>query len=210
MGIRLEGHGTYHHAHDSGGGYHDGHQCTEAFRYRLRYDRWQLWHQRDREPYVHRDVQKLQRWPRDGCRCGSGGRDHSLHLLQRQTLFGAGGNPMNRDRINKLLGRIPTHAIIIFTLLIWILPTLGLLITSLRPVQDVNTSGWWTVLSPKKTGGPYAQYCAACHGADGKAIPQANLTNPAVIEKYPRSLQLLAVLRKSFNGQPHMGNTPLP
>jgi alpha-glucoside transport system permease protein len=117
---------------------------------------------------------------------------------------------MNRDRINKLLGRIPTHAIIIFTLLVWILPTLGLLITSLRPVQDVNTSGWWTVLSSKKTGGPYAQFCAACHGADGKAIPQANLADPNVIAKYPRSLQLLAVLRKDFNGKPHMGNTPLP
>ena len=117
---------------------------------------------------------------------------------------------MNRDRINKLLGRIPTHAIIIFTLLVWILPTLGLLITSLRPVQDVNTSGWWTVFSPKKAGGPYVQYCASCHGADGKAIPQANLADPSVIAKYPRSLQLLAVLRKDFNGKPHMGNIPLP
>ncbi|HEX9330349.1 MAG TPA: ABC transporter permease subunit [Anaerolineales bacterium] len=117
---------------------------------------------------------------------------------------------MNRDRINQILRRIPTHAIIIFTMLIWIVPTFGLLITSFRPVQDINSSGWWTVFSAKNASGPYAQYCASCHGADGKAIPQADLTDPNLIAKYPRSLQLLAVLRKDFNGQPHMGNTPLP
>ena len=117
---------------------------------------------------------------------------------------------MNRDRINRIFSRIPTHVIVILTMLIWIVPTFGLLITSLRPVQDINTTGWWTVFTPSKVGGPYAQYCASCHGADGKKIPQADLTNPALLAKYPRSLQLLAVLRKSFNGQPHMGNTPIP
>lgn len=30
---------------------------------------------------------------------------------------------------------------------LWTIPTLGLLITSFRPAQDINTSGWWTVLS---------------------------------------------------------------
>jgi alpha-glucoside transport system permease protein len=117
---------------------------------------------------------------------------------------------MNRDAINKMLGKIPTHVLIIGTILLWVVPTLGLLITSLRPVQDINSSGWWTVFAPKNATGPYAQYCASCHGADGKAIPQADLTDPNVIGKYPRSLQLLAVLRKDFNGHPHMGNVPLP
>ena len=117
---------------------------------------------------------------------------------------------MNRDAINKILSRIPTHFIIIFTMLVWIVPTFGLLITSLRPSQDINSTGWWTVFTSQKAGGPYAQYCAACHGADGKALPAADLTDPNVIAKYPRSLQLLALLRKDINGQPHMGNIPLP
>ncbi len=117
---------------------------------------------------------------------------------------------MNRDRINRVLSRIPTHAIIIVTLIIWIVPTLGLLITSLRPVQDINSTGWWTVFTSKSANGTYMKYCAACHGADGKAIPQANLTDPNLIAKYPRSLQLLALLRQNFSGKPHMGNTPLP
>ena len=117
---------------------------------------------------------------------------------------------MNRDRINKIFSRIPIHFIIIFTILVWIVPTFGLLITSLRPSQDINSTGWWTVFSSQKTGGPYAKYCASCHGADGKALPAADLTDPNVIGKYPRSLQLLALLRKDINGHPHMGDIPLP
>jgi ABC-type glycerol-3-phosphate transport system permease component len=76
---------------------------------------------------------------------------------------------MNRDRINKFLSQVPTQAIIILIMLIWILPTLGLLITSLRPVQSVNSSGWWTVLAPPQGAqyGPTAQV-----PSDGKASPR--------------------------------------
>lgn len=118
---------------------------------------------------------------------------------------------MNRDRVNKLLNKIPTHVIIILTMLIWIVPTVGLLVTSFRPPEAVGNSGWWTVFAPKSTAaGPYITSCADCHGADGKALPQADLSNPDLIAKYPRSLQLLAMLRKPINGQPHMGDHPLP
>lgn len=117
---------------------------------------------------------------------------------------------MNKDRINKLLNRIPTHVLIILTMIIWIVPTVGLLVTSIRPPEAVGGSGWWTVVAPQKAGGPYATFCAECHGADGTALPQADLSNPELIAKYPRSLQLLALLRKPINGQPHMGDQPLP
>jgi len=117
---------------------------------------------------------------------------------------------MNKDRINKLLNQLPTHVIIILTMIIWIVPTLGLLVTSLRPPEAVGSSGWWTVFAPQNASGPYATYCADCHGVDGKALPQADLSNPELIAKYPRSLQLLAMLRKPINGQPHMGDHPLP
>lgn len=117
---------------------------------------------------------------------------------------------MNRERINKLLNKLPTHIIVILTMIIWIVPTLGLLITSLRPPEAVGNTGWWTVFKPQNAIGPYATYCAECHGTDGRALPQADLTNPELIARYPRSLQLLAMLRKDINGQPHMGDTSLP
>jgi alpha-glucoside transport system permease protein len=117
---------------------------------------------------------------------------------------------MNKEQINKLLNKLPTHVIVILTMIIWIVPTVGLLVTSLRPPEVVGSSGWWTVFAPQNASGPYATYCAECHGADGKALPQADLSNPEVIAKFPRSLQLLAMLRKDINGQPHMGDNPLP
>ncbi len=117
---------------------------------------------------------------------------------------------MRRDKINAVLNKIPTQVIIIFTMLLWIIPTLGLLVTSLRPLQDINTSGWWTILAPPRGATLYAQTCSACHGADGKAIPQADLTNPAVVAPVSRSLQLEADLKKQINGQPHMKSQPIP
>jgi alpha-glucoside transport system permease protein len=41
-------------------------------------------------------------------------------------------------------------------------------------------------------------------------LPGADLSNPDLVSQYPRSLQLLAVLRQDINGQPHMGDIPLP
>ena len=117
---------------------------------------------------------------------------------------------MNRDRINNFFSKVPVHLIIIFTLVVWIIPTVGLLITSLRPIQDINATGWWTVFAPAQKTTPYATSCASCHGADGKTLPNADLSDPAVVGKFPRSLQLLAMLRKPINGSPHMGTIPLP
>jgi hypothetical protein len=36
---------------------------------------------------------------------------------------------------------------IIVVVLIWLLPTIGVLVTSFRPEQNVDTTGWWTVLA---------------------------------------------------------------
>jgi alpha-glucoside transport system permease protein len=117
---------------------------------------------------------------------------------------------MKKEKVNKLLNQLPTHVIIIFTMAIWIIPTVGLLVTSLRPPEAAGNTGWWTALSPSAGAGAYSQFCASCHGADGATLPAADLSNPEVASKYPRSLQLLAMLRKDINGQPHMGDIPLP
>lgn len=43
-------------------------------------------------------------------------------------------------------GRLPTHLTIIVLMAIWLIPTIGLLINSFRPPDEVNTSGWWTAI----------------------------------------------------------------
>jgi alpha-glucoside transport system permease protein len=117
---------------------------------------------------------------------------------------------MNDDKARKGLGAIPKHVVLIGLALGWLIPTIGLFVTSLRPVQDINRAGWWTALGAPAGGEVYQQNCAACHGPGGDAIATADLTDPNLIAQFPRSLQLLATLRQEFNGQPHMGDLPAP
>lgn len=42
--------------------------------------------------------------------------------------------------------RAPLHFVVIAISILWLLPTVSLLFTSVRNVQDINTSGWWTLL----------------------------------------------------------------
>ncbi|HEY8818142.1 MAG TPA: carbohydrate ABC transporter permease [Candidatus Limnocylindrales bacterium] len=43
-------------------------------------------------------------------------------------------------------GRAPLHLSIIGLMVIWLIPTIGLFINSLRPAADVNASGWWNAI----------------------------------------------------------------
>ncbi len=42
------------------------------------------------------------------------------------------------------LRRIPLNLVILFICAIWMLPSVGLLVSSFRPADQVATSGWWT------------------------------------------------------------------
>ncbi|HEY8426039.1 MAG TPA: carbohydrate ABC transporter permease [Limnochordales bacterium] len=42
---------------------------------------------------------------------------------------------------------VVVHMVVVLTALAWFLPTLGLLVSSLRPASDVLNSGWWTVFA---------------------------------------------------------------
>jgi len=50
--------------------------------------------------------------------------------------------------IAQKLQRVLLHVAVIGLTVVWIVPTLGLLVSSFRPVQGILTSGWWTALSP--------------------------------------------------------------
>ena len=50
-------------------------------------------------------------------------------------------------RIVRFLGKTPVYLLLAFVGLLWLVPTLGLLFTSLLPSSILNTTGWWQILS---------------------------------------------------------------
>jgi alpha-glucoside transport system permease protein len=53
----------------------------------------------------------------------------------------------SRDRLRRILTGSPLYLTILIIAFIWTLPTAGLLISSLRPPNEIQSSGWWTVLA---------------------------------------------------------------
>jgi alpha-glucoside transport system permease protein len=58
------------------------------------------------------------------------------------------GLARGRSLASRLASRGVLHAVLVGISLLWLLPTVGLLVSSLRPARDVGTSGWWTALAP--------------------------------------------------------------
>ena len=50
-------------------------------------------------------------------------------------------------KIVRALGRAPIHVILVVIGILWIIPTLGLLVTSLIPAAEAAEGGWWRVFS---------------------------------------------------------------
>ncbi|MGI8968047.1 MAG: carbohydrate ABC transporter permease [Chloroflexota bacterium] len=42
--------------------------------------------------------------------------------------------------------RAPLHFVVVLISVVWLLPTVSLLFTSVRGIQDINSSLWWTIL----------------------------------------------------------------
>jgi alpha-glucoside transport system permease protein len=117
------------------------------------------------------------------------------------------------EKLNKFFRNLPVHLAIITMCLLWVIPTVGLFVTSFRTREAVRTTGWWAVFLPQAVAGgssEYTQYCASCHGKDGKEIPTADLSNPEVVNQYTRAANLLAMLREPVNDDPHLIDPALP
>lgn len=113
-----------------------------------------------------------------------------------------------RERIVAILNRIPVNVAVIALCMIWLIPTLGLFVTSFRPQEAVTKSGWWTVLTTD-TADPaaYNQSCADCHGADLNAIEGVDLSDSATItEQFRGNAQRVQLLFRGEleNGDPHV------
>ena len=69
-------------------------------------------------------------------------------LAQPQTLT---------ERLMRFVSKAPVHIALMAIAALWLVPTLGLLITSFRPKSDIFSSGWWHVFQSHLTLGNYSQ-----------------------------------------------------
>lgn len=64
-----------------------------------------------------------------------------------QTHAGAKVRASASTRLVEFLNRAPIHFALILISVLWLVPTLGLFVTSFRSRSDILTSGWWTALA---------------------------------------------------------------
>jgi alpha-glucoside transport system permease protein len=50
-------------------------------------------------------------------------------------------------KILRWLGKAPIHILLVFVGLLWLVPTIGLFLTSLFAPEDVNNIGWWKIFT---------------------------------------------------------------
>jgi alpha-glucoside transport system permease protein len=85
------------------------------------------------------------------------------------------------ERLARIAGRGPTHIILGFIALLWLVPSIGLLITSFRPSADMRATGWWTVLfEPRFTLANYERVITA-EDMGSAFINSLMITIPATI-----------------------------
>ena len=65
--------------------------------------------------------------------------------VTNQTVRGPARTPA--ERLSRALGKSPVHVALVLVAVLWLLPTVGLLITSFRPRSEIQTTGWWTIFT---------------------------------------------------------------
>jgi alpha-glucoside transport system permease protein len=91
----------------------------------------------------------------------------------------------SEDKIRQIFSAAPLRIAIILIALVWTIPSVGLLITSFRSPNDIQTSGWWTVFQhPFELSQYTIQNYAQVITADGMGEAFLNsllVTIPAVV-----------------------------
>jgi len=103
--------------------------------------------------------------------------------------------------------KLATHLALLFLVLLWTLPTAGLLVSSVRDKDQLTVSGWWSALTTtERTGGGRTADAAAQVLEDGKYVITGNLLSE---DEKGRTLSEFGLTNKTFADNP-VGSTVVP
>jgi len=101
-------------------------------------------------------------------------------VTTRQTT--AAGTAAAVSNFGYRLQRLPLHIVIIVFCVIWVVPTVGMIINSFRSLSDMGNAGWWTTLFPPH-GFTFASYqqVLALEGVPSSIVTSILITIPATV-----------------------------
>jgi alpha-glucoside transport system permease protein len=85
------------------------------------------------------------------------------------------------ERLRQALARSPVHLTLWAIAVVWLAPTVGLLITSFRPQSDILGSGWWTVMSSPRFTLENYQEVLTSQGMLGAFLNSLQIAIPATL-----------------------------
>jgi ABC-type glycerol-3-phosphate transport system permease component len=80
-------------------------------------------------------------------------------------------------KIIRVLGKAPVNFVLIVIALLWLIPTLGLFLTSLFAPTDVNNLGWWEIFS-KPSLATFENYQSIWHDQSIRAASSSSFGMP--------------------------------
>ena len=105
-------------------------------------------------------------------------------------------------RLVRFFTRSPIHVVLGIIGLIWLVPTIGLLITSFRPRSDIQASGWWeTLFSFRFTLDNYAQVITGQGGMGHAFVNSLLIAVPSTL--LPMAIGALAAYALTWTALPH-------
>ena len=69
-------------------------------------------------------------------------------MTQAQAPVVVGEIPRRRRRFGRPSGNALVHIALLLLMIVWAIPALGLLVSSVRPAAEITRSGWWTAFFP--------------------------------------------------------------
>ncbi|HEV2871951.1 MAG TPA: carbohydrate ABC transporter permease [Actinomycetota bacterium] len=85
------------------------------------------------------------------------------------------------ERVRRALAASPVHLTLWAIAVVWLAPTVGLLITSFRPQSDSLGSGWWTVMSSPRFTLENYQEVLTSQGLFGAFLNSLQIAIPATL-----------------------------